>query len=279
MSAELYTHTLETDQEMKDYVDPTDGLLYCGRCHTPKEKRFAGSWCPSGLDRHPIPCRCVREEQERQDRVYSELHRRDRVQRLRENAFRDIPAERWRFDCVEETPQLELARRFVRKWGAFRKEGLGLLFFGDVGTGKSCAAGCIANALTEELHAVLFVGVSDVVNRMQNLCGEDRERYMNKTLLKPDLLILDDLGAERNTGFGREQVFDVVNKRTLSRKPLIVTTNIPLHIMQGTTDLTERRIYDRILSVCAPVRFDGDNFRKAGAAESRRRAAELLGRT
>ena len=37
---------------------------------------------------------------------------------------------------------------------------------------------------------------------------------------------MDDLGAERNTSFGRERVFDVVNKRLLTGKPMIVTTNI-----------------------------------------------------
>ena len=53
-----------------------------------------------------------------------------------------------------------------------------------------------------------------------------------KMLMRPELLILDDLGAERNTSFGRERVFDVVNKRLLTGKPMIVTTNIPLSVMQ-----------------------------------------------
>ena len=57
---------------------------------------------------------------------------------------------------------------------------------------------------------------------------------------------MDDLGAERNTSFGRERVFDVVNKRLLTGKPMIVTTNIPLSVMQKAADLDERRIYDRV---------------------------------
>ena len=278
MNETLYTHALQASPAAEDYIDPVDGLLHCGKCRTPKEKYFTGGLCPTGMDRHPIPCRCMREEQERQDRVYDEMHRRNRMHQLREEAFRDIPAESWRFDSGQETAQMELARRFVEAWDKFQAEGLGLLLSGNVGTGKSYTAGCIANALIDQLQSVFYTGVSDVVNRMQGLYGEEREQYL-KTLMKPDLLILDDLGAERSTSFGREQVFDVVNKRTLSRRPLIITTNIPLHIMKETTDLSERRIYDRILSVCAPVRFDGENFRRAGAADSRRRAAELLGRS
>ena len=100
----------------------------------------------------------------------------------------------------------------------------------------------IANALIDRLESVLFVGMSDVVNRMQGSFGSDRDHY-TKTLMRPDLLILDDLGAERNTSFGREQVFDVVDKRLLTGKPMIVTTNIPLSVMKQAVDLDERRIF------------------------------------
>ena len=75
------------------------------------------------------------------------------------------------------------------------------------------------------------MGMSDVVNRMQGNFGTDRDHYM-KSLMRPDLLILDDLGAERNTSFGKERVFDVVDKRLLTGKPMIVTTNIPLSVMK-----------------------------------------------
>ncbi|MEI3428404.1 MAG: hypothetical protein V8Q82_04060 [Christensenellales bacterium] len=57
-------------------------------------------------------------------------------------------------------------------------------------------------------------------------------------------------------------MFDVVDKRLLTGKPMIVTTNIPLSVMKQAVDLDDRRIYDRILEVCVPIRFDGENFRR-----------------
>ena len=107
---------------------------------------------------------------------------------------------------------------------------------------------------------------------MQGNFGADRDHYM-KTLMRPDLLILDDLGAERNTSFGKERVFDVVDKRLLTGKPMIVTTNIPLSVMKQATDLDDRRI----LEVCVPIMFGGDSFRKSTAADNLKRAARLLG--
>ena len=196
---------------------------------------------------------------------------------LRSEAFRDMPAALWRFESATvTTPQLAKARGYAQNWDEFKKAGIGLLLFGNVGTGKSYAAGCIANALIDRLESVLFVGMSDVVNRMQGNFSTDRDHYM-KSLLRPDLLILDDLGAERNTSFGKERVFDVVDKRLLTGKPMIVTTNIPLSVMKQAADLDDRRIFDRILEVCVPIRFDGDSFRKSTAADNLKRAARLLG--
>ena len=196
---------------------------------------------------------------------------------LRSEAFRDMPAAGWRFEAAAvTTPQLEKARGYAQNWDEFKKAGIGLLLFGNVGTGKSYAAGCIANALIDRLESVLFVGMSDVVNRMQGNFGSDRDHYM-KSLMRPDLLILDDLGAERNTSFGKERVFDVVDKRLLTGKPMIVTTNIPLSVMKQAVDLDDRRIYDRILEVCVPIMFDGDSFRKSTAADNLKTAARLLG--
>lgn len=120
------------------------------------------------------------------------------------------------------------------------------------------------------------MGMSDVVNRMQGTFGTDRDHYI-KSLVRPDLLILDDLGAERNTSFGKERVFDVVDKRLLTGKPMIVTTNIPLSVMKQAVDLDDRRIFDRILEVCVPIMFDGDSFRKSTAADNLKKAARLLG--
>lgn len=259
-----------------DYTDPADGLLYCGKCHTPKESLFPPELRQQGFYKHPSLCRCAQERQEREEQERLARESALRVAALRREAFRDIPAAGWRFDqAAAHTPQLEKARKYVAHWEEFYKDGLGLLLFGGVGTGKSYAAGCIANALIEREVSVLFVSMTDAVNRMQGNFGADRETYL-KALLRPDLLILDDLGAERNTACGRERVFDVINDRRLSGKPMIVTTNIPLAAMKNAADLDDRRIYDRILEVCAPIAFTGESFRTTNAAENLKKAAQYL---
>ena len=259
-----------------DYINPTDGLKYCGKCHTPKEAYFPDGMDFGGIKTHATQCRCAKEQREKEEQERIAHETAMQISQLRMDAFKDIPAAMWRFDqAAVHTPQLEKAQKYVKHWEIFHKSGQGLLLFGGVGTGKSYAAGCIANALIDRKISVLFVHMTDVINRMQGNFGADRENYL-KSLMRPDLLILDDLGAERNTTYGKERVFDVINHRRLSCKPMIITTNISVNAMQKATDLDDRRIYDRILEVCTPIAFTGESFRKSNAAENLKKAAQYL---
>ena len=84
----------------------------------------------------------------------------------------------------------------------------GLLIWGDVGTGKSFFAGCIANALLEKGIPVLMTNFSRILNTLTGMHFEDRNQFIN-SLNRYSLLIIDDLGIERNSDFALEQVFNV----------------------------------------------------------------------
>ena len=56
---------------------------------------------------------------------------------------------------------------------------------------------------------------------------ENRNEYISRLCRYP-LLIIDDFGMERGTEYGLEQVFNVIDSRYRSGKPLIVTTNLTL---------------------------------------------------
>ena len=86
------------------------------------------------------------------------------------------------------------------------------MLFGDVGTGKSFAAGCIANALLDRDVPVLMTNFPTILARLCGTFGEDRAAFLD-SLGDYDLLIIDDLGAERNTEYALEQMFSIIDSR------------------------------------------------------------------
>lgn len=90
------------------------------------------------------------------------------------------------------------------------------------------------------------------------------------------LLILDDLGVERNTEFVLEQMFQIIDGRYRCCKPLIVTTNLRLEEIKHPVDLAHARIYGRILERCAPVLFDGRNQRDERTEQAKENARKIV---
>ena len=75
------------------------------------------------------------------------------------------------------------------------------------------------------------------------------------------MLIIDDLGSERETEYGLETIHSVLDARYNCGKPMIVTTNLPLQTINNPTDVMHKKIYDRLKN-CVPVQFTGEIFRK-----------------
>ena len=106
-----------------------------------------------------------------------------------------------------------------------------------------------------------FSGRNEVVDR---LC-----RY--------PLLIIDDFGMERGTEYALEQIYNIVDSRYRSRKPLIVTTNLTLDEIRHPQDTAHARIYDRLLEMCVPISCIGVSLRRETAQEKLERLKELIG--
>ena len=60
-----------------------------------------------------------------------------------------------------------------------KKENVGLLLMGPVGTGKSFFAGCIANALLEKGVPVLMTNFSRILNTLSGMHFEDRNQFID----------------------------------------------------------------------------------------------------
>ena len=262
----------EEDQNPDDYIGP-DGLMYCGECRTKKQHKVT----IFGKERIvPVLCACRAEEREKE---LEEIERREKIDAIRK-AKNACIHDKALINCTFENddgslPLIASARKYVETWPKRKENNNGLLLWGDVGTGKSFYAACIANALIEEGVSVMMTNFAKILNRLSGLYSEDKNAFI-ADLMKYSLLILDDFGAERNTDYALEQIFYVIDERYKTNLPLIVTTNISLEDLEEPKDLAHQRVYDRLLSMCTPVFFEGKSHRIKDKDRKYRECSEIF---
>lgn len=268
---------METQENPGDYVGK-DGLLYCGKCRTPKQQRrdsnpMTGKHGPVLV---PIACQCriLADEEERLKEQREAF--RMRMDELREDGISCPNGLRYRFADDDRTnPKLSgICERYTEKWDAMLADNVGILFYGGVGTGKSFFASCIGNALLDRLVPVVSTNFPRLLNLLQG--AKEKQKLLDR-LNVYKVLIVDDLGVERDSSFAAEQIFNVIDARTSAKLPLVVTTNLTLDEMKDPGSMQYARIYDRILEAC-PIclKLTGESQRTGNAERRRETARKLL---
>lgn len=249
-----------------DYLK--DGLLYCGHCDTAKQCRVK-----LGDMVRIVTCLCACGERKRDANEKAEADRQLAlfIRNLRASGIADRSLQNCRFDDSEMTPELRKCKKYADGWNRAASENSGLLLWGNTGTGKTYSAACIANALIDKGVPVMITSLPRILNS-----GYDKTDLVKQLQYYP-LLILDDLGAERNSDYAMETVYFVVDERYKAKKPLIVTTNLTLDELCKPKNMDYQRIYDRVLEMCVPVVFCGGSRRRDIANAKKRHARELLG--
>lgn len=268
---------METHEEPGDYVGE-DGLLYCGKCHTPKQTRL--SFNPFTGERTETivraACQCQREADEEADR--RAVHERFQMDmaRRREDGLSCPDGLRYTFaqDDRQQPKVSDACQRYVECWDEMKANNIGVLFYGSVGTGKSFLASCIGNGLLERRVPVAATNFPRLLNLLQ---GTYEKQALLDRLSIYKLLIVDDLGVERDSAYAEEQIFNIIDARSNSELPVIVTTNLTLEEMEHPTTMQYARIYDRVLAMC-PIRLKlaGESRRKANASEREQLARKIL---
>lgn len=255
--------------EEGDYI--VDGLLYCGKCHTKKQTRvtmFGKVVTPMCL------CRCAQEKRAAEEAERKQLERIMEVRRLRETGFADAEMAGWTFDKDDGANKVTgIARRYVEHFDEMR--GKGLLLYGSVGSGKTFAAACIANALIDKGHPCMVTNFARIVNTLGG-SFDGRQDYIDG-LNRFDLLVIDDLASERDTEYMGEIVQNVIDARYRSGKPLIVTTNLTADELKHPADVRKQRIYSRLFEMCVPVEVKGKDRRKEKLREEYDEYGKILG--
>lgn len=188
--------------------------------------------------------------------------RRERLisRRVKAAAFRQLKTLDefdWNFNASIKRKQIyDLAA------GQFIRDSRDILFLGPPGVGKTCLSQALGFEAIKQGFTVLYKSIFDVVREFMKdeaLAGEERilTRY-----LKPELVIVDDMGLKQLPKRSGEFLFEIIMRRHQTRST-IMTSNRPIEEWgKLLTDVpSATAILDRFLQTAEIVEITGKSYR------------------
>jgi len=160
------------------------------------------------------------------------------------------------------------------KWIAEHRN---LLVTGPCGIGKSWLSCALAQKACRDGYTVYYARVPRLFADLELAHGDRRFARLFRTLVKADLLILDDWGPDRLTAGSRRDLMEIVEDRH-GRGSTLITSQLPLdkwHDIIGEPTFADA-ILDRIVHNSYRLELDGPSMRKLKANEQAQSAAQIV---
>ena len=173
------------------------------------------------------------------------------------------------------------ARKFVEAYPV-DTAGKGLLFTGSIGVGKThLAVGVLRRLVQERGVKGLFCDYRELLKSIQNSYNpqvQTTELELLKPVFAAEVLVLDDLGAQKPNEWVWDTVALILNSRYNDRLTTIITTNYP-DLPAGAAEVDRKaragsarstrsgdrigdRMRSRLAEMCVRVEMTGEDFRQ-----------------
>lgn len=174
---------------------------------------------------------------------------------------------------------LATARKFVETYPV-DTAGKGLMFTGSIGVGKThLAVGVLRRLIQERGVHGLFCDYRELLKNIQNSYNPQvstTELELLKPVFAAEVLVLDDLGAQKPNEWVWDTVALILNSRYNDRQSTIITTNYPDLPPAGAGlndperaareptlgDRIGERMRSRLAEMCIPVEMKGEDLRQ-----------------
>lgn len=162
------------------------------------------------------------------------------------------------FDPSRNNQAYDTAKQYANGFDDIRhKERNSMIFFGSTGTGKTHLAAAISNhVINDKHHPVMFGTYIEYLDRIRSEFSDtEHTKHEMKSL---PLLVIDDLGKEKQTAWSDQTLFEIINYRYEHRLPILITTNL------SPDELTRRydkAVISRLHEMCVYVSMIGKDHR------------------
>lgn len=238
-------------------------VIFCERCGTPKKYgvvEAGGSKIYIGV----LQCDCI-------EKMQDEERQREREQEILDNMLKfkkysNLSKKVCTFDNWQHNQYTQSAedcyqtfRKFLRDYHAGTQ---GMIVYGEAGCGKTHLSMALATELVKSGAKVIFKNVPSLFEEIFDTFNnyETKPSDVINPIIEADVVILDDLGAEKPSDFVKSKLYYIVNSLYNNNATVIVTSN--LQNVSDLKDVIGFRAYDRLLEMCTLVHNKGQSYRR-----------------
>lgn len=277
-----YEEIMKTDIEMKYPIPDSINCKFCNKELKPSalvsnHRIFIWNypkWCDC---KESIECK-DKEEKERKTAIEKEIEE-DRIYRLNKKIeivfkqsklgerFKTRTFETFKINDSNKKPY-RAALKYAENFEEYKKQGIGVMFNGGFGTGKTHLAAAIALYLLNKGIPVIFGTLINLLGKIKETYSDynESEEKIIDTYCMVDLLVIDDLGKEKPTEWVLEKLYNIVNTRYENNKPIIITTNynydeLVKRLTVNGNDSTASALASRLNEICRGVLIEGQDYR------------------
>ncbi|MCI6277418.1 MAG: ATP-binding protein [Clostridium sp.] len=159
-----------------------------------------------------------------------------------------------------ETPRRNMENIYSKALAyvdTFKLHSDNLLFYGNSGTGKTFMTHCIAKELLDRGFLVVYRTAEELIKDLRAI-RYDNDKTLEELIFNSDLLIIDDLGTENINDFSKAELFNLINRKILTKNKMIISTNLTMEQLLQTYS---ERITSRLLGNFDVSKFYGDDIR------------------
>ena len=222
-------------------------------------------------------CECVVEREEAKIREAQNFAKKREIEKLFSISNLGERFSKSTFESFLDRNGSETAYKVAVKYVKTFKEwnGESLMLWGEPGNGKTHLAAAIVNELSKKGYIVVFQSVPELLQRIRstfNSENKENETQIMRALLECDLLILDDIGAEKTTEWVEEKLFNIIDGRYRKELPTLYTSNLEPKELKNQVG---KRSYDRMVETSLTVKNEANSYRREIAKQRLQRFIEV----
>lgn len=195
--------------------------------------------------------------------------------------FADVTIDNYEVTTPRQQEVKTACKEYINNIDSYFQKGIGILFVGKTGTGKShLAYAILKEAMRKKYRCNVskFIEISREIKTSWN-SRDISEKEVITRFAKYDFLLIEEIGVQYNTPNEKVILYDILEQRYMRQLPTLLTSNLAPDKLKEHLDFDgEARVWSRVRGSSIIKYFDWEDYRNGQLFGQKDRRGEERGR-